>query len=112
MLFLNQCKKISIKDLNLKTLSQVWITFLVKSDRAFRNVFKGLIFLYQSLFSFFLGGNCRFYPSCSCYAKQAFDEHNFIYALYLVVVRLSKCRPGGPFGDDPVPKQKKELKYE
>jgi putative membrane protein insertion efficiency factor len=58
---------------------------------------------YQLLLSSFMGGNCRFYPSCSCYAEEAFRKHNFITASYLVARRLWSCRPFGAQGYDPVP---------
>jgi uncharacterized protein len=46
---------------------------------------------------------CRFTPSCSEYAVQAFSIHGTRRGLGLVVRRLLRCRPGGPFGCDPVP---------
>lgn len=52
-----------------------------------------------------LGGSCRFEPSCSAYAHEAFEKYNFIQALSLTSKRLWACRPGGRFGFDPVPKK-------
>jgi uncharacterized protein len=46
---------------------------------------------------------CRFTPSCSEYAVQAFSIHGTRRGLGLVARRLLRCRPGGPFGYDPVP---------
>lgn len=46
---------------------------------------------------------CRFTPSCSEYAAQAIERHGARRGLYLTARRLSRCRPGGPFGLDPVP---------
>tara|TARA_B100001250_G_C19102885_1_gene487655 strand:- start:195 stop:371 length:177 start_codon:yes stop_codon:yes gene_type:complete len=37
-------------------------------DRLIRQVFIFFIYLYQLLISPFLGGNCRFNPTCSQYA--------------------------------------------
>ena len=46
---------------------------------------------------------CRFVPSCSQYAVEAIDRFGPRQALPLVVRRLFRCRPRGPFGFDPVP---------
>ncbi|MCU4186128.1 membrane protein insertion efficiency factor YidD [Acidiferrimicrobium sp. IK] len=46
---------------------------------------------------------CRFTPTCSEYAAQAVARHGTRRGLVLTVRRLGRCRPGGPFGPDPVP---------
>jgi hypothetical protein len=46
---------------------------------------------------------CRFYPSCSTYAAEAFAEHGFWRGLSLTARRLLRCRPFGPHGVDLVP---------
>jgi putative membrane protein insertion efficiency factor len=46
---------------------------------------------------------CRFYPSCSNYAMEAFTEHGFWTGLSLTARRLIRCRPFGPHGVDLVP---------
>jgi hypothetical protein len=46
---------------------------------------------------------CRFIPSCSEYALQALERHGPRKGLALISRRLVRCRPGGPFGFDPVP---------
>lgn len=53
---------------------------------------------------------CRFTPTCSNYAKEAFNNHNFFYASYLTIRRLIRCRPFGKFGYDPVPIKNNERK--
>ncbi len=55
--------------------------------------FIGLIIFYQYSISPFIVQRCRFYPSCSCYAKEAFKKHDFVYATYLTFKRLAKCHP-------------------
>ncbi len=46
---------------------------------------------------------CRFTPSCSAYAKEALEVHGTRRGLWLTVRRLTRCRPFGPSGFDPVP---------
>jgi uncharacterized protein len=46
---------------------------------------------------------CRFLPSCSSYALEALDRFGARKGLPLILRRLVRCRPGGPFGFDPVP---------
>jgi putative membrane protein insertion efficiency factor len=46
---------------------------------------------------------CRFTPTCSHYAVLALQRHGLRRGLRLTLGRLARCRPGGPFGSDPVP---------
>ncbi|MGZ3690329.1 MAG: membrane protein insertion efficiency factor YidD [Pseudobdellovibrio sp.] len=54
---------------------------------------KAFVVFYQATFSYFLGGNCRYYPSCSHYAVESYSKHNFFYATYLTLKRLLSCHP-------------------
>lgn len=63
----------------------------------------GVVGLYQWLFRPFVGYCCRFYPSCSEYAKEALSQHGAAKGSMLTVVRLSKCHPFHPGGIDEVP---------
>lgn len=49
---------------------------------------------------------CRFWPSCSEYAVEAIGVHGAVRGGWLSVRRLSRCRPFGPSGVDPVPAPK------
>lgn len=62
-----------------------------------------LIRLYQLTLSPFLGGACRFVPSCSAYAREAIEVHGAWRGSWLAVRRLSRCHPFGGSGVDPVP---------
>ncbi|MEM9513584.1 MAG: membrane protein insertion efficiency factor YidD [Actinomycetota bacterium] len=46
---------------------------------------------------------CRFYPTCSSYAREAYEVHGTWRASWLTFRRLTRCRPLGPSGFDPVP---------
>ncbi len=62
----------------------------------------GLIRLYQ-LVRTGRTSPCRFIPTCSQYAVVAVERHGLRRGLRLTLGRLIRCRPGGPFGSDPVP---------
>ena len=49
---------------------------------------------------------CRFAPTCSHYAREALQVHGLAGGLVLTVVRLAKCGPWHPGGEDPVPARK------
>lgn len=46
---------------------------------------------------------CRFFPSCSSYARDAFTLHGTRRGAWLTLRRLVRCRPFGSSGYDPVP---------
>jgi putative membrane protein insertion efficiency factor len=64
----------------------------------------GLIRLYRLLLSGWLGGQCRFYPSCSHYAEEAIRRHGALRGSLLAVWRIARCGPFTKGGVDPVPK--------
>ncbi len=67
-----------------------------------------LIKCYKLILSPVLGTNCRFEPTCSTYAHQAFEKYGFFSALKLTGRRLLRCHPWAEGGDDPVPLKKNE----
>lgn len=75
-----------------------------------KNIFRAIAIValrsYRSLISPVLPGSCRFYPSCSQYALEAFQHLPPQRALWLSLRRVLKCHPFHPGGYDPVPKQK------
>jgi|GEM_PF-777790 len=72
-----------------------------------RIVFIFFIRIYR-LWSIFSYPRCRFYPSCSKYAIDAFQNYTVLYSLYLIFRRLMKCHPFF-WGElyDPIPSEKK-----
>lgn len=62
-----------------------------------------LIRIYQLLVSPLLGNHCRFYPSCSQYAREALEQHGVLRGVWLAIRRLLRCHPWHPGGVDPVP---------
>jgi putative membrane protein insertion efficiency factor len=62
-----------------------------------------LIRAYQLVLSPFVGGACRFLPSCSAYAIEAVEVHGAFKGSILAARRLARCHPFGRAGVDPVP---------
>jgi len=58
---------------------------------------------YQLTLSPWIGGSCRFRPSCSAYAIEALQKHGFWHGGALTVWRLLRCQPFCRGGFDPVP---------
>ena len=51
---------------------------------------------------------CRFTPTCSEYALEAFSVHGFFYGLFLTVWRILRCNPFCRAGYDPVPPKREK----
>lgn len=49
-----------------------------------------------------MGVNCKFYPSCSEYTKQAIIRYGCIRGVFKGVVRICKCNPFSKGGYDPL----------
>ena len=58
--------------------------------------------LYRMLLSGWLGGQCRFYPSCSQYAEQAIRTRGAVRGTVLSFWRVLRCNPFVPGGYEPV----------
>ena len=66
---------------------------------------------YQLCLSPYLGRNkCRFYPSCSAYAIEAFQVKGFIKGFFMTAWRILRCNPFSKGGYDPVLKERKVLR--
>ena len=51
------------------------------------------------------GPCCRFVPSCSSYAIEAFEKRGFFMGMILTVWRILRCNPCSVGGYDPVPEK-------
>ncbi len=58
---------------------------------------------YQWLLSPWLGNQCRFWPTCSEYARQAIDCHGASRGGVLALARILRCQPWATGGIDAVP---------
>ncbi|MBO4465887.1 MAG: membrane protein insertion efficiency factor YidD [Bacteroidales bacterium] len=63
-----------------------------------------LIKFYQVCISPLKGGpTCRFTPTCSQYALEAFRKYGPFKGFWLSLKRILRCHPWGGSGYDPVP---------
>lgn len=62
-----------------------------------------LIDFYKKRISPNTNPHCKYSPTCSSYAKEAFIKFNFFYALLLTIFRILRCNPLSKGGYDPVP---------
>jgi hypothetical protein len=60
---------------------------------------------YKYFISPWLGGNCRFHPTCSEYCREAVEKRGLIKGCFLSIYRLLRCNPWGGSGYDPVPEK-------
>ena len=50
----------------------------------------------------FHGINCKYYPTCSEYTKQAIEKYGFLKGCFLGIIRILKCNPFSKGGYDPL----------
>ena len=65
----------------------------------------GLVKLYRKFISPLKPPCCRFTPTCSEYALEAFMKRGFFIGLILTVWRVLRCNPFSKGGYDPVPEK-------
>lgn len=68
-----------------------------------RNLAIALMHGYRKAISPLYGQVCRYYPSCSRYALEAYQQRGFLIGLALTIWRLLRCNPFSPGGIDDVP---------
>ena len=61
-----------------------------------------LIEFYQKSISPWLGHNCKYYPTCSEYMKQAIEKYGFLKGFLLGCWRFLRCNPFSKGGYDPL----------
>lgn len=72
-------------------------------NKVIKKLFILLIKFYQKYISPIKKPCCRFTPTCSMYALEAFERHGALKGLYLSIKRILRCNPFCKGGYDPVP---------
>ncbi len=75
-----------------------------------KHVMIWLIRLYQRFISPIKPRSCRYTPTCSAYAIEAFRKRGFFVGFALTVWRLLRCNPFSKGGYDPVPERKRKTR--
>lgn len=70
-----------------------------------KRVFMALIRFYRKRISPLKPPCCRFTPSCSAYALEAFEKRGCMVGFALMIWRILRCSPLSPCGYDPVPEE-------
>jgi uncharacterized protein len=60
----------------------------------------GLVYAYRFTLGPFLGGQCKYHPSCSQYAIDALRKHGLVKGSALAGWRLLRCNPWSRGGVD------------
>lgn len=70
-----------------------------------RSVGIALIHGYRLVLSPWIGGECRYLPTCSSYTEEAISRHGLWAGTWMGIARLQRCGPLGASGFDPVPQR-------
>ena len=70
-------------------------------DRPVRWVLIHLVLAYRVTLGPFMGGHCRYVPSCSQYAIDAVNKYGAVRGAWKAFKRICRCHPWGGKGYDP-----------
>jgi hypothetical protein len=79
----------------------------IRISKATSSFFILAIRFYQVSLGQFLGGQCRFVPTCSQYAIEAIKQFGALKGGYMAAKRIAKCHPFGSKGYDPIKENQK-----
>ncbi|HEX8339308.1 MAG TPA: membrane protein insertion efficiency factor YidD [Tepidisphaeraceae bacterium] len=66
-----------------------------------RRLLIGLVGLYRVTLGPWLGGHCRYQPTCSQYAIDAVNKYGPLRGTWRAATRIARCHPFGGRGHDP-----------
>ncbi len=74
---------------------------LKRNPTLFARFFILFVRLYQITLRPFIGGHCRFQPTCSDYAIEALLKYGGFKGFFKSLYRILRCNPFGGCGHDP-----------
>jgi uncharacterized protein len=77
-------------------------TIIERKNSIVKRLLIGMLDIYGLLISPFVPTQCRFYPTCSCYMKEAIEKKGVVRGILLGMKRLLRCNPLCSGGYDPV----------
>ncbi len=90
---LNQLEKSSFHSGMQQMTTSKWSAIFLKPSRWPAAVVIAILDLYRATLGVSLGGQCRFYPSCSSYARLAIIKYGLIRGGAKSLWRLARCNP-------------------
>jgi putative membrane protein insertion efficiency factor len=60
-----------------------------------------LVYVYRATLGHFMGGHCRYQPTCSQYAIDAINKYGPVRGSWRAAKRICRCHPWGGSGWDP-----------
>lgn len=72
-------------------------------SRLIQSLFLALIHAYRFALSPFLGGQCRYTPTCSTFGLDAIREWGPWRGGWMTLCRIARCHPWARGGYDPIP---------
>jgi putative membrane protein insertion efficiency factor len=65
-------------------------------------LFLKIIVMYKKILSPYIGGQCKYIPSCSDYGYDAISRYGSIKGTLLITSRILRCNPLAKGGYDPL----------
>jgi len=66
-----------------------------------RKILIQFVMFYRATLGRFMGGYCRYEPSCSQYAIDAIEKYGAFSGTWRAAKRIARCHPWGGKGYDP-----------
>ena len=83
-------------------LAATWITYdSGVVSRTATSTIVLLVLIYRATLGRFVGGHCRYDPTCSEYMIQAVRKHGPFRGGWMGLKRIGRCHPWGGGGYDP-----------
>jgi uncharacterized protein len=70
-------------------------------NQVMRRLLIQIVLLYRATLGRFMGGQCRYSPTCSQYAIDAIEKYGPMRGSWKAANRICRCHPWGGKGYDP-----------